>query len=54
MAKQGRVSQIIGPVIDVEFDDDMPPINEKLVIDGTDAVLEVYAHEEKGMVAVSP
>ena len=50
MAKQGRISQIIGPVIDVEFDDDMPPINEKLVIDGTDAVLEVYAHEEKGMV----
>ena len=50
MAKQGRISQIIGPVIDVEFDDDMPPINEKLVIDGTDAVLEVYAHEEKGLV----
>ena len=50
MAKQGRISQIIGPVIDVEFDGDMPPMNEKLVIDGTDAVLEVFSHEEQGTV----
>ena len=50
MVNPGRISQIIGPVIDVEFEDDMPPINEKLVIEGTDAVLEVLAHEGKGFV----
>ena len=50
MVNPGRISQIIGPVIDVEFEDDMPPINEKLIIDGTDTVLEVLAHEGKGSV----
>lgn len=50
MVNPGRISQIIGPVIDVEFEDDMPPINEKLLIDGSDAVLEVLAHEQKGIV----
>ena len=50
MVNKGRISQIIGPVIDVEFDGDMPPINEKLHIDGTDAVLEVFAHEQQGTV----
>lgn len=50
MVNPGRISQIIGPVIDVEFEDDMPPINEKLVIEGADTVLEVLAHEGKGSV----
>ncbi|HIY97680.1 MAG TPA: F0F1 ATP synthase subunit beta [Candidatus Borkfalkia excrementigallinarum] len=50
MVNPGRISQIIGPVIDVEFEDDMPPINEKLVIEGADTVLEVLAHESKGSV----
>ena len=50
MVNKGRISQIIGPVIDVEFDGEMPPINEKLLIDGTDAVLEVFAHEQQGTV----
>ncbi len=50
MVNKGRISQIIGPVIDVDFDGEMPPINEKLLIDGTDAVLEVFAHEQQGTV----
>ena len=50
MVNPGRISQIIGPVIDVEFEDDMPPINEKLVIEETGSVLEVLAHEAKGSV----
>mgnify|MGYP005798308279 CR=1 FL=1 len=54
MVNPGRISQIIGPVIDVEFEDDMPPINEKLVIEGTDAVLEVLAHEGRVLSAASP
>lgn len=50
MVNPGRISQIIGPVIDVEFEDDMPPINEKLVIEETGSVLEVLAYEAKGSV----
>jgi len=45
----GKISQIIGPVIDVEFDTDkgLPKIYDSLEIekpDGTILVLEVQSH----------
>jgi F-type H+-transporting ATPase subunit beta len=49
----GYVLQIIGPVIDVKFDNNyMPKIYEKLVIyeDDIIAPLEVFSHIEKGVV----
>ena len=50
MTNTGKISQIIGPVIDVMFEDAMPPIYEKLVISGSDTVLEVLAHVRRGVV----
>ena len=50
MTNTGKISQIIGPVIDVTFEDAMPPIYEKLVISGADTVLEVLAHVRRGVV----
>jgi F-type H+/Na+-transporting ATPase subunit beta len=42
----GKVTQIIGPVIDVEFDDNLPSIYEALIIkhNNQDLYLEVAAH----------
>jgi F-type H+/Na+-transporting ATPase subunit beta len=48
MSRQGQISQIIGPVVDVYFEGgDMPPINNALNLergDGTRLVLEVAQH----------
>jgi len=41
----GKISQIIGPVVDVRFDGQIPKIHEKLVIKGANnVVLEVLSH----------
>ena len=44
MKNAGRINAIIGPGVDVEFDGAMPPVYEKLVVEGTDAVFEVLSH----------
>lgn len=41
---RGYISQIIGPVIDVRFEEDLPNIKEALEIKGKDIVLEVQQH----------
>ena len=40
---KGKISQIIGAVVDVQFEEDMPPILNSLEVQGTDhrLVLEV-------------
>ena len=43
MVKPGKICQIIGPVIDVAFEGQMPPVYEKLVVQDTDSVLEVLS-----------
>ena len=41
----GKISQIIGPVVDVRFDGGIPQIHEKLVVKGKGGVvLEVLSH----------
>lgn len=41
----GKISQIIGPVVDVKFDGQIPKIHEKLVVKGANnVVLEVLSH----------
>ena len=50
MKNVGRINAIIGPVVDVEFDGAMPPVYEKLVVEGTDAVFEVLSHVQRGIV----
>ena len=50
MTNYGKIYQIIGPVVDVEFESGMPPIYEKLVVEGDKAVFEVLAHIRKGVV----
>jgi len=45
--KDGKIAQIIGPVVDVEFEDDLPEILTALVIErkgNDDLVLEVQQH----------
>lgn len=32
MSKQGLVSQILGPVVDVDFEDYLPQLNEALIL----------------------
>ena len=46
MSKEGRISQVIGAVVDVEFDDDLPGILNALETDnnGNRLVLEVAQH----------
>jgi len=51
MENKGKISQIIGPVVDVTFENSMPSIYEKLIIQSTpQIVLEVLIHLEKGIV----
>ena len=42
----GKIIQIMGPVVDVEFDGYLPAINEAIEVSGTKErlVLEVAAH----------
>ncbi len=44
--KSGKIIQIMGPVVDVQFDDYLPAINEAIEVQGTKErlVLEVAAH----------
>ena len=46
----GKINQVIGPVVDVAFDADMPPVYQKLTISKTGTVLEVLSHIRKGVV----
>ena len=53
--KSGKIAQIVGPVIDVEFESDsgLPKIYDSLEIEKTDGsklVLEVQAHIGENMV----
>jgi F-type H+-transporting ATPase subunit beta len=51
MENKGKISQIIGPVVDVTFKEKMPSIFEKLIIQSSPPiVLEVLSHTEKGVV----
>lgn len=50
MKNPGRINQIIGPVIDVLFEDEMPPVYQKLVISKTGTALEVLSHIRKDVV----
>jgi ATP synthase F1 beta subunit len=45
-ANLGRITQVIGAVVDVHFDEELPPILNALEVDGLDKrlVLEVSAH----------
>ena len=48
----GKISQIIGPVVDVRFEKHIPKIHEKLIIKGVDkdVVLEVLFHSGENTV----
>ena len=50
MVNSGKIYQIIGPVVDVRFEGALPPVYEKLVVEGRDVSLEVLAHIERGVV----
>ena len=50
MVNPGKIYQIIGPVVDVHFEGALPPVYEKLVVEGRDVSLEVLAHVQKGVV----
>ena len=50
LATQGKIYQIIGPVVDVSFEGALPPVYEKLTVEGYGVSLEVLAHLEKGVV----
>src|SRR6185295_3283649 len=48
---QGKVTQVIGPVVDVTFESDLPDIFEALEIDGDKVLtLEVQQHLGSGVV----
>lgn len=50
MVNPGKIYQIIGPVVDVYFEGTLPPVYEKLVVEGQDVSLEVLAHMKRGVV----
>lgn len=50
MVNPGKIYQIIGPVVDVYFEGTLPPVYEKLVVEGHDVSLEVLAHMKRGVV----
>ena len=50
MVNPGKISQIIGPVVDVAFEGAMPPVYEKLIVQDSDVTLEVFSHIKKGVV----
>ena len=50
MVNPGKIYQIIGPVVDVYFEGTLPPVYEKLVVEGHDVSLEVLAHIGRGVV----
>lgn len=50
MVNPGKIYQIIGPVVDVYFEGSLPPVYEKLVVEGSGVSLEVLAHVQRGVV----
>ena len=44
--KSGKITQVIGAVVDVKFEEDLPPILNALEVDnnGTRLVLEIAQH----------
>ena len=50
MVNPGKIYQIIGPVVDVHFEGALPPVYEKLVVEGREVSLEVLAHVQRGVV----
>lgn len=50
--KNGHISQVMGAVVDVHFDEDLPPILHALEVMGTERrlVLEVAAHLSRSSV----
>ena len=50
MVNPGKIYQIIGPVVDVHFEGALPPVYEKLVVEGHEVSLEVLAHVQRGVV----
>ena len=50
MERKGKIGQVIGPVVDVLFDGEMPPVYEKLIAPATGAVFEVLQHVGPGCV----
>ena len=44
--EKGKIAQVMGPVVDVAFDNYLPLINEalKVTVDGQDRVMEVSKH----------
>lgn len=50
MSNYGRISQVIGSIVDVSFQDEMPPIYQKLVTQETGCVFEVLSHIKPGTV----
>jgi len=46
----GKISQIIGPVVDVFFEESLPNINDALKVKNTNIVLEVQQHLGSGQV----
>ena len=53
MSKDGKITQIIGAVVDVNFDDDLPEIYTALEVKNFKLVLEVAQHLEKMMLELS-
>ena len=53
--KSGKITQVIGAVVDVKFDENLPPILNALEVDnnGTRLVLEVAQHLGENTVTVS-
>jgi F-type H+-transporting ATPase subunit beta len=50
---KGHIAQIIGPVVDVRFDGDLPPINTALIVkrkEANDLTLEVAQHVGHSMI----
>ena len=39
MERKGKIGQVIGPVVDVLFDGEMPPVYEKLIAPATGALI---------------
>ena len=49
MVNSGKIIQIIGPVVDVRFEGEMPPVYEKLIVEGGACSLEVFSHIKRGV-----
>ncbi len=51
MGNHGKITQIIGPVVDVTFEaGSMPPVYQKLEVSGGGGVFEVLSHVGRGVV----